>query len=177
MHRFRHELGLHTALDTSGFLGSRAHDALVADTDLVLLDIKSWEPGLYRELTGRELRPALDLARRLETLGKEVRVRFVVVPGLTDGEADVEGVAAFAGGLPNVTRVDALPFHKPGAGTYEALGKRFPPAATPSPDPQVMDRVRAQLRAHGLHMVRPSPHGPAEAGMRGGTHLRTVPIG
>ena len=43
LHRCQAELGLHTALDTSGFLGARADDALLADTDLVLLDIKSWD--------------------------------------------------------------------------------------------------------------------------------------
>lgn len=51
------EAGLHTALDTSGFLGARADDALLADADLVLLDIKSFDIGTYRKLTGGELAP------------------------------------------------------------------------------------------------------------------------
>src|SRR6476660_2297138 len=59
------ELGLHTALDTSGFLGARADDALLAATDLVLLDIKSWDRSLYRRLTGADLGPTLTFARRL----------------------------------------------------------------------------------------------------------------
>src|ERR1051326_3391020 len=48
-------LGLHTALDTSGFLGARADGELLAATDLVLLDIKSWDRALYRRLTGVDL--------------------------------------------------------------------------------------------------------------------------
>ena len=55
------ELGLHTALDTSGFLGARADDALLDDTDLVLLDVKSGLPETYRKVTGRELAPTLAL--------------------------------------------------------------------------------------------------------------------
>lgn len=51
------EAGLHTALDTSGFLGSRATDRLLADTDLVLLDIKSFDVAAYRELTGANSPP------------------------------------------------------------------------------------------------------------------------
>jgi hypothetical protein len=43
--RRSHYMGLHTALDTSGFLGDRADDALLENTDLVLLDIKSWDPA------------------------------------------------------------------------------------------------------------------------------------
>lgn len=58
------ELGLHTALDTSGFLGARATDELLADTDLVLLDIKSFDVAAYRKLTGGELSPTLNFADR-----------------------------------------------------------------------------------------------------------------
>ncbi|NUR30204.1 MAG: pyruvate formate lyase-activating protein, partial [Catenulispora sp.] len=111
-------LGLHTALDTSGYLGVRADDALLAATSLVLLDVKSWERTLYRRLTGGELHPTLVFARRLADRGVPVHLRFVLVPGLTDGAANVSGVARFAASLGNVERVDVLPFHKLGAGKY-----------------------------------------------------------
>src|ERR1700736_3168012 len=90
------ELGLHTALDTSGYLGSRADDQLLTATDLVLLDIKSWDRALYRQLTGGDLHPTLTFARRLAEAGIAVHVRFVLVPGLTDGAANLDGVARFA---------------------------------------------------------------------------------
>ncbi|AUG77358.1 Putative pyruvate formate-lyase-activating enzyme [Kitasatospora sp. MMS16-BH015] len=152
-HRYKHELGLHTALDTSGFLGARASEELLADVDLVLLDIKSWDRELYRRLTGQELAPTLRFARRLAELGKEVWVRFVLVPGLTDPAENVEGVAAFAGSLGNVSRVDVLPFHKLGAAKYEALGKDFALADTPSPTPEQVAAARAIFAGHGLHAI------------------------
>src|SRR3954469_21957285 len=52
-------MGLHTALDTSGYLGSRADDGYLADVDLVLLDIKSGDPDIYRSVTGVDLGPTL----------------------------------------------------------------------------------------------------------------------
>jgi len=152
-HRFQHELGLHTALDTSGFLGTRATDALLADVDLVLLDIKSWDRARYRHLTGRELEPTLDFARRLADLGKEVWVRFVLVPGLTDQAGDVEGIAAFTASLGNVSRVDVLPFHKLGAAKWQALGLEFTLADTPVPTPEQTATARATFAAHGLYAV------------------------
>ncbi|MER5866834.1 pyruvate formate-lyase-activating protein [Kitasatospora sp. NPDC002040] len=152
-HRFKHELGLHTALDTSGFLGARATDSLLADVDLVLLDIKSWDRELYRKVTGRQLDPTLDFARRLADLGKEVWVRFVLVPGLTDPVENVEGVAAFAASLGNVSRVDVLPFHKLGAAKYEALGQDFALADTPSPTPEQVAAARAVFTGHGLNAI------------------------
>ncbi|GAA1911831.1 pyruvate formate-lyase-activating protein [Streptomyces sodiiphilus] len=153
LHRFKHELGLHTALDTSGYLGDRATDALLADTDLVLLDIKSWDRPLYRRLTGRELEPTLAFARRLADLGKEVWVRFVLVPGLTDDPDNIEGVAAFTASLGNVTRVDVLPFHTLGAAKWEALGMRFPLEGTPVPTAAQVAAAKEIFTRHGLYAV------------------------
>ncbi|GHH59609.1 pyruvate formate-lyase-activating enzyme [Kitasatospora indigofera] len=151
--RFKHQLGLHTALDTSGFLGARADDRLLADVDLVLLDIKSWDRDLYLRLTGQHLGPTLDFARRLADLGKEVWVRFVLVPGLTDGPANVEGVAQFAASLGNVSRVDVLPFHTLGAAKYRARGSRFPLEGTPSPSAEQLEAARSVFAGHGLLTV------------------------
>ncbi|MHC3470727.1 pyruvate formate-lyase-activating protein [Streptomyces sp. 7R007] len=153
LHRFKHELGLHTALDTSGFLGVRATDALLRDTDLVLLDIKSWDRATYRKVTGRPLQPTLDFARRLAGLGQEVHVRFVLVPGLTDAPANIEGVAAFAASLGNVTRVDVLPFHKLGEAKWQALGRRFVLHDTPAPTAEQTALARSVFASHGLLAV------------------------
>jgi pyruvate formate lyase activating enzyme len=78
------QMGLHTALDTSGFLGHRADDDYLQHVDLVLLDIKSGDEDTYRRVTGAELAPTLRFAERLAAMGKAVWVRFVLVPGLTD---------------------------------------------------------------------------------------------
>jgi pyruvate formate lyase activating enzyme len=144
------DLGLHTALDTSGFLGARADDDLLAVTDLVLLDIKSWDGALYRRLTGRDLHPTLAFARRLAARGTPVRVRFVLVPGLTDEPDNVGGVARFAAGLGNVERVDVLPFHRLGAAKYGELGMRFPLAHVDPPGEDLVARVVGQFRDAGL---------------------------
>ena len=63
------ELGLHTALDTSGFLGMRATDELLDAVDLVLLDVKAGLPATYKTVTGRELAPTLRFGRRLRDRG------------------------------------------------------------------------------------------------------------
>ncbi|MGW7064527.1 pyruvate formate-lyase-activating protein [Streptomyces sp. NPDC054904] len=153
LHRMKNDLGLHTALDTSGFLGARATDALLRDVDLVLLDIKSWDRATYRKVTGRPLEPTLDFARRLADLGKEVHLRFVLVPGLTDGRENVEGVADFAAALGNVSRVDVLPFHKLGESKWEALGMPFTLRDTPSPGAEQVAAAKAAFAARGLTAV------------------------
>jgi pyruvate formate lyase activating enzyme len=144
------ELGLHTALDTSGALGVRATDDLLDVTDLVLLDIKSWDPARYHRLTGAAIGPTLDFARRLAGRGTPVWIRYVLVPGLTDDPTDVGGVAGFAAGLGNVERVDVLPFHRLGAAKYDRLGIPFTLRDTPPPDAALLTRVRDQFTAAGL---------------------------
>ncbi|MEU9188891.1 pyruvate formate-lyase-activating protein [Streptomyces sp. NPDC048484] len=144
------EAGLHTALDTSGFLGARATDELLADTDLVLLDIKSFDIATYRKLTGGELVPTLNFATRLDRLGSRMWIRYVLVPGWTDDPEAVDGLARFLSGLAGVERIDVLPFHKLGAAKYDALNIPFPLQDTPVPDAALVDRVRDQFRSHGL---------------------------
>ncbi len=127
------EAGIHTALDTSGFLGARASDELLDNTDLVLLDIKSGLPATYEWVTGGRLSPTLEFARRLDALGKAMWIRFVLVPGLTDGEKNIEAVARFVATLKCVERVEILPFHKMGEHKYAAVGKPYALADTPVP--------------------------------------------
>jgi pyruvate formate lyase activating enzyme len=143
------EMGLHTAVDTSGFLGARASDELLDDTDLVLLDIKSWDPALYRRVTGVELGPTLEFARRLSNRGNTMWIRFVLVPGLTDDPANVEGIASFVSTLKSVERVEVLPFHKLGASKYTKLGMEFPLADVPTPAPDSIECVRDTFRGRG----------------------------
>lgn len=144
------EAGLHTVLDTSGFLGARATDELLSHTDLVLLDIKSFDVTTYRHLTGGALTPTLNFATRLDRLGVRMWIRYVLVPGWTDDPESVEGLAGFVTGLGSVDRVDVLPFHKLGAAKYEALGVPFPLRDNPVPTPDQAARVREQFQAYGL---------------------------
>ena len=100
------KLGLHTAIETSGFLGDRADDKFLANLDLVLLDIKSGDPETYRRVTGRELAPTLRFAERLAAMNKPVWVRFTLVPGHTDDPANVASIAKFVGPMTNVEWVE-----------------------------------------------------------------------
>ncbi len=142
--------GIHTALDTSGFLGHRASDAMLESVDLVLLDIKGSDPKTYRETTGVALQPTLDFARRLSDLGKSMWIRFVLVPGLTDDETNVRGVAKFVAGLNTVERVEVLPFHKLGESKYEQLGMRYQLGDTPAPTMEQVARCREIFSSEGV---------------------------
>jgi pyruvate formate lyase activating enzyme len=141
------ERGIHTALDTNGFFGERLSDEELALADLVLLDIKSWDPATHRRVTGAEVGPTLAFARRLAALGRPAWVRYVLVPGLTDDPANIAGLAEFVAGLPNVQQVEVLPFHQLGRAKWEQLGIAYPLAATPPAEAEATRRAAEIFRA------------------------------
>jgi pyruvate formate lyase activating enzyme len=143
-------LGIHTALDTNGALGDRLSDEDLADIDLVLLDIKSWDAATHRNVTQHDVAPVLRFAQRLSALGRPTWLRFVLVPGLTDSPANVEGIAQFAASLRSLERVEVLPFHQLGGFKWQQLGVAYPLAHTAPPTPELLARVTGQFRAHGL---------------------------
>lgn len=149
--RLKDEFGLHTALDTQGFLHASVDDGWFEAVDLVLLDIKQSDPQAYHALTGQDLQPTLDCARRLADLGKAMWIRYVLVPGLTDGPDDIARLADFVATLgPAVQRVEVLPFHQMGAHKWADLGLDYPLAATPTPTPEATRAARAIFAARGL---------------------------
>jgi pyruvate formate lyase activating enzyme len=143
-------MGVHTALDTNGSLGARLTDAELEKIDLVLLDIKSWDAERHRRLTGMEIGPVLDFARRLAARKRAVWLRFVFVPGLTDNADDIAQIARFVGGLGNVERVDVLPFHQMGRFKWEALKLNYTLNDVRPPTTEAIEHAVAQFRAEGL---------------------------
>lgn len=144
-------MGLHTAIETSGFLGDRVDEDYLAQLDLVLLDIKSGNPDVYQKVTGRALAPTLRFAERLAEIDKPVWVRFTLVPGLTDDPENVDAVARFVAPLKNVAWVEVQPFHQLGAFKWKALGLDDRLANTLPPSPELVARVLEQFRAAGCH--------------------------
>ncbi|HJY78628.1 MAG TPA: pyruvate formate-lyase-activating protein [Burkholderiales bacterium] len=144
------ELGLHTCLDTSGRMGERLNDAQLMDVDLNLLDIKSGDPEIYQRLTRHPLQPTLDYARRLSDLGRAMWLRFVLVPGLTDGYDNVQRVADFCAGLKTLERVEILRFHQLGRSKWAKLGIDYPLKDAVPPSNELTERVRGQFRSRGL---------------------------
>jgi pyruvate formate lyase activating enzyme len=143
-------MGVHTALDSNGYLGERVSDAELVSIDLVLLDLKAWDDERHRQLTGREPGPTREFARRLAARRRPIWVRFVLVPGLTDDPDEVARIAEFSASLGNVERVDVLPFHQMGRFKWKKLGIPYRLDDAEPPTPEAVERVVGVFRAAGL---------------------------
>jgi pyruvate formate lyase activating enzyme len=145
-----HEMGIHTALDTNGYHGDRVTDDELKAIDLVLLDIKTWDPERHRTLTGMDVAPTLAFAQRLAQQKRKVWIRYVLVPGLTEDPDDIAKIAEFAGGLGNIERVDVLPFHQMGRYKWKQLGQKYTLETVEPPSTALVERTVGIFRARGL---------------------------
>jgi pyruvate formate lyase activating enzyme len=145
-------MGLHTAIETSGFLGDRADRNFLDQIDLVLLDIKSGDPETYRTATGHDLAPTLRFAERLAAVGKQAWIRFTLVPGLTDAPDNVEKIARFVAPMRNVQWVEIQPLHQLGAFKWKALNLEYKHVDTKPPTAELVERVREQFRSFGCRV-------------------------
>jgi pyruvate formate lyase activating enzyme len=143
-------MGIHTALDTNGGLGSRLSDTELDQIDLVLLDIKTWDPERHRHLTGMDNGPTLEFARRLSAKKKPLWIRFVLVPGLTDDIENIVPIAKFSASLGNVERVDVLPFHQMGRFKWKELKIDYTLGDVQPPSRGAVEQACAVFRAQGL---------------------------
>ena len=146
-------MGIHTTLDTNGYYGARLTDDELDLIDLVMLDMKTWDPERHKHLTGMDVAPTLDFARRIGARKKPMWIRYVLVPGLTDDADDIARIAAFAAGLGTVERVDVLPFHQMGRFKWQKLGLPYTLDGTAAPSSDLVERTLAIFRKEGLKAV------------------------
>lgn len=122
--------GIHTCVDTSGVTFNKDDtskvDELIKYTDLIMLDIKHIDDDEHKKLTGRSNKNILDFARYLHDNKKELWIRHVVVPGITDKREYLLRLGEFLADLNNITALDVLPYHDMGKVKYENLGIDYP---------------------------------------------------
>lgn len=120
-----HREGIHTCLDTAG-CGLGEYREILTHTDLILMDIKHYTPQGFRAVTGRDSGEWEEFLSQVQAQGVPLWIRHVVVPGLTDGDAHLQGLLEFVSKLRNVRRVELLPYHTLGVHKYHTLGIPYP---------------------------------------------------
>ena len=144
------QLGIHTALDTSGYVKLATAQPVLEYVDLVLLDIKSFDPQTYHQVTSVSLEPTLKFARYLDDINKPAWIRFVLVPNLTDSPQNIRGLAEFVASLNNIERVEVLPFHKMGEYKWEQLGYEYQLQDTPAASPELVATTKKIFQEYGI---------------------------
>lgn len=142
--------GIHTALDTSGCLFNDKAKEVLEYVDLVLLDIKSIDPDVYRDLTKFEQEPTLKFAQYLKEKNIKTWIRHVIVPGITDNDEKLAELADYVKTLPNVELVELLPYHTLGEFKYDEMGLEYPLKGVEALSRERLENAREIFRSRGL---------------------------
>jgi len=145
------QMGVHTAIETNGYYGERLTDDEIKDIDLVILDMKAIGREQHQRVTGMSSNDDILLfCNRLAELKRPMWFRYVLVPGLTDIPAEMEGVARFAASLGVVEHAEILPFHQLGRYKWERLGIRYELEETQPPTADLVNQAIQIFQAAGL---------------------------
>lgn len=115
------ENGIHTAIDTAG-VGEKNYDEILKLVDLVILDVKAVDSDEYKFITGREITDFNNFIQKCVNLNKKLWLRQVIVPNINDDKDHVLKLKEFAKSIPNVEKIELLPYHSMGKEKYKKLG-------------------------------------------------------
>lgn len=147
------ELGIHTALDTSGYASPKVFESIMEHVDLFLYDLKLMDEEECRKYIGASNKV---IKKNLITLvkrgrGKDVIIRFPVIPGITDTERNLAKLLSFISQLNGVNEVDILPFHDVSE-KYKRLGMEYKMMIQKAPTEQELNYIKEKLEEIGFYV-------------------------
>ncbi|MDF2942005.1 MAG: pflA [Herbinix sp.] len=141
--------GISIAIDTSGFIWNDIVKEVLEYTEIVLLDIKNYDPIVYETVTGVPLAPTLKLLDYLKEKNIKTWIRYVLVPQLTDNLDSVRELSAHLDNYPNVTKIELLGFHKMGEFKWKELGLDYKLSDTKEPSRELLHEVKVIFENNG----------------------------
>ena len=141
---------IHTVVDTSGYAPAEAFIGICSIIDLVLFDLKLMDDEMHRRYTGVSNRRILKNLEALSASKTPHRVRFPLIPGITDTDENIRSMAEFLRKLGSVNRIDTLPMHRIANEKYRRLGMQNRMAGKQPPSPEEIGAVKRQFEEYGF---------------------------
>lgn len=146
------EEGVHTCVDTSGFVLNDKVKEVLEYTDLVLLDVKHIDSTKYEKLTSKSLEPTLKFLDYLKEKEIKTWLRYVLVPTISDDETDLHNWAKYMSRYENVERVDILPFHQMGKNKWDEMEIEYKLEDLATPDSEKIKQATKIFESYGLYL-------------------------
>ena len=144
--------GIHTTLDTSGYASSSVFNAMIESVDLFLFDLKIVGDEFHKKYTGVSNRSILSNLSTLDEMKKRYIIRFTVIPGITDTDANIEETIEVVSCLNTINTISLLPFHNVRE-KYDRLGKKYKLNNLPSPSIENMEKIKRLFEQKGFHVT------------------------
>jgi pyruvate formate lyase activating enzyme len=142
--------GIHTAVDTCGYVPKEDLLTIAPLTDLFLYDLKIMDEKVHLETTGIPNASILENLRSLGEVHDNIWIRVPIIPGINDGRDNIDGIAAFSASVGGVRQVNILPYHKLGIQKFDRLGKTYQLAEISPPSPERLETLASSFRMRGL---------------------------
>ena len=139
--------GIHTCIDTAGY-GLSDYDEILNHTDLVLLDLKHIYKTDYEKMTGRSMDRFEEFLNALKKHQTKIWIRHVVVPGITDSEDHMAQLKAYIQTIPNVEKVELLPYHLLGTNKYKVMDIPYSLEGVPAMDKKKTEMLQQTYFDH-----------------------------
>ncbi len=135
-------VGIHSAVDTSGYASIENLNQAAPNTDLFLYDLKLMNDDDHQKYTGVSNQLILKNLNELDQIGKKIIIRIPIVPGITDTNENLFAIRGFISYLNNLIEVNLLPYHRAGEGKYIKYSIENKLADKESPDIKNLENIR-----------------------------------
>ena len=119
-------VGLHTAIDTCGYVPFEAFEKTLAYCDLYLYDVKCFTSALHTAYTGVDNFLIMNNLNRLAEVQKDIWIRIPVIPGFNNDIEEMTQIAELISSMASVKQLTLMPYHTLGASKYKTLGFEYP---------------------------------------------------
>lgn len=127
---------LHITLDTCGNVTKDDFQSVVSRCNFVLYDLKLADPEAHRRWTGMDNTQILRNLNLLAETKTPFVIRVPMIPGVTDTDENLAGIANIVSALPRKVRVELLPYNRGARGKYAACGMEWRPEFDDSAEAQ-----------------------------------------
>jgi len=119
------EEGIHTALDTCGFVEWTVLERILPHIDLFLFDLKHMDSQKHERLTGVNNDLILENLQRIDQRAKPIWIRIPLIPGYNDSKENLGGIAKMARHLTAVKKISILPYNSAAGAKYRLIGRDY----------------------------------------------------
>ena len=141
--------GIHTAVDTTGHAAPEILAAIAPLVDLFLYDLKIMDDTRHRKYTGVSNEGILSNLEYLVGAGREVTIRFPLIPKINDTPDNLEQMLSLLKRL-GLKHVDLLPYHGIHRQKYHRLGHPDRLGDIQAPDADAISLAKTALASGGL---------------------------
>ena len=147
------ENGVHTALDTCGYVKYSEYEKVIPYTKMFLYDLKHIDSKKHEEAVGKPNELILENLLKLDKTGIDIEIRIPFVPGVNTDEETVRGMGEFLSQCKHITRVKVLPYHSLAGSKYESLDMENTLPKVDSPSDELLDWAADIISSYGVKAV------------------------